>query len=165
MYRKSHSILKDQSETVNGYHDGQTCLQAGSQYGPVMAYQTVTVEPNTKYRLTSWIRYELPPTDPAGESTPAASNQAEAVEATATTETDSPSEPSSTPIPGVSIGLLNRPETSEVISATTDWKQVTLEFTTTETETTVSPGFRLGLEGQQISGTAWFDDLKLEKVE
>jgi hypothetical protein len=144
-------------------HDGQTCLQAS--YGPVMAYQAVTVEPSTKYRLTGWIRYELPPTDPASESTPAASNQAEAVQATTTTENDSPSEPSSTPIPGASIGLLNRPETSEVISATTDWKQVTLEFTTTETETTVSPGFRLGLEGQQISGTAWFDDLKLEVIE
>ena len=146
-------------------HDGQTCLQAGSQNGPVMTYQTINVEPNTKYRLTGWIRYELPPTDPAGESTPAASDQAEAVPATATTETESPSEPSSTPIPGASIGLLNRPETSEVISATSDWKQVTLEFTTTETETTISPGFRLGLEGQQITGTAWFDDLTLEKVE
>ena len=40
-----------------------------------------------------------------------------------------------------------------------------LEFTATENETTVSPGFLLDLEGQQISGTAWFDDLKLEKVE
>ena len=78
---------------------------------------------------------------------------------------DDPCVCAATRIPGVSMGLLNRPETSEVISATTDWKQVTLEFTTTETETPVSPGFRLGLEGQQISGTAWFDDLKLEKVE
>ena len=125
------------------YHPAysQTRLQASSQYGPVMAYQAVTVEPNTKYRLTGRLRY-IPPTQPAA-----------------------PSQPSSTPIPGASIGLLNRPETSEVISATTDWKQVTFEFTTTETETTVSPGFRLGLEGQPISGTAWFDDLKLEKVD
>jgi WD40 repeat protein len=146
-------------------HDGQTSLQAGSQNGPVMVHQTVTVEANTKYRLTGWIRYELPPAQPAAESTPAASNQAEAVEAPAVTETDSPSQPSSTPIPGVSIGLLNRPETSEVISVTSDWKQVKLEFITTESETTVSPGFRLRLEGQQVSGTAWFDDLKLEKVE
>ena len=146
-------------------HDGQTCLQASSQFGPVMAYQTVTVEPNTKYRMTGWLRYELPPTQPAAEFTPAAGDQTEPAAATGATGTDSPSEPSTMPIPGASIGLLNRPETSEVISATTDWKQVTLEFTTTESETTLSPGFRFGLEGQQIAGTAWFDDLKLEKVE
>jgi hypothetical protein len=142
----------------------QTFLQAGSQYGSVMAYQTVTVDPNSKYRLTGWIRYELPPTQPAAESTTAASNQTEAVQATETTETDSPTETPTTPVSGASIGLLNRPETSEVISAASDWKQVTLEFTTTETETTVSPGFRLGLEGQQISGTDWFDDMKLEEI-
>lgn len=83
----------------------------------------------------------------------------------AATDGSPPADSSPMTVPGASIGLLNRPETSEVISATTDWKQVALEFTTTESETTLSPGFRFGLEGQQITGTAWFDDLKLEKVE
>jgi hypothetical protein len=71
----------------------------------------------------------------------------------------------STRLVGECFAVLGREETSEVISATGDWKQVTLEFTTLEYETTISLGCRLGFEGQQVTGTAWFDDLKLEKVE
>jgi len=40
-----------------------------------------------------------------------------------------------------------------------------MEFTTSESETTASPGCRFGLEGQQITGNAWFDDMKIEKLE
>jgi hypothetical protein len=58
--------------------------------------------------------------------------------------------------------LLHLPETSEIVSVTSDWKQVTLEFSTSESETSISHGCRFGLEDQQIFGTAWFDDLKLE---
>ena len=152
-----------------GAHEGAICLQAHSQNGPVTAYQTVTVEPNTKYRLSGWIRYDLLPMEPASESTPAVGDQTEPATAKGATGTDSPSEQPTFSFFGASIGLRNRRETSletsEVIFATTDWKQVMLEFTATENETTVSPGFLLDLEGQQISGTAWFDDLKLEKVE
>jgi serine/threonine protein kinase/WD40 repeat protein len=145
-------------------YKGVNCLQANSQNGPVMAYQNVSVEPNTKYRLSGWIRYELPQKEPASESTSAAGGQTAAAEAAESTVTHAPTEPPTITDSGASIGLLNRLGTSEVISATTDWKQVSLEFTT-ESETTIAPGFRLGLEGQKVSGTAWFDDLKLEKVE
>ena len=146
-------------------HEGQKCLQAGSQYGPLMAYQTVTVEPRSKYRLTGWIRFDLSPDKPTAKTTPANGDEMETDKEIVTQENASASDLISTPVPGPSIGLLNRPETSQAISATTDWKQVTLEFTTTEAETVVSPGFRFGLEGQLISGTAWFDDMKLEKIE
>lgn len=131
-----------------------------------MAYQSVTVESNSKYRLTGWIRFEQPPAQPVDE---AAGDNTTETPATETQPADSdngaPSGLSPTPIFGACLGLLNRPEISELISTTGDWKQVTLEFTTTESETTISPGCRFGLEGQQISGTAWFDNLKLEKVE
>ena len=140
-------------------------MPAGSQYGPVMAHQTVTVEPRSRYRLTGWIRFDLSPSEPTAKTPSANGNQMETAIGTVTQENASASDLTSTPIPGASIGLLNCPETSQVISATSDWKQVSLEFTATEVETVVSPGFRFGLEGQQISGTAWFDDMKLEKIE
>jgi len=148
-------------------HTGTTCLQAVGENGPVMIYQSVKVEPNTKYRLTGWIRFELPPQEQVvADSSPKENNATNPGQAnTDATDRGSFADPSSISAAGASIGLLNRPESGEVVFANSDWKKVTLEFTTNESETTISPSFRFGLKGQQIAGTAWFDDLILEKVE
>jgi hypothetical protein len=118
----------------NNSHSGKTCLQAQGSYGPVMAQQTVAVIPNSKYRLTGWIRTEL---------------EVPAIEATAP----------GAPLVGASFAIVDREETSEVITGTSDWKQVTWDFSTGDANS-ITLGCRLGL----AVGTAWFDDLKLDKV-
>ena len=53
---------------------------------------------------------------------------------------------------------------SEYVRDTTDWKQITREFQTGDV-TTIQLGCRLDNPQTSDGGTAWFDDLVLEKVE
>jgi WD40 repeat protein/predicted Ser/Thr protein kinase len=171
-------------------HNGQTCLKATSENNAVMAYQVVTVESNTKYRLSGWIRTkDVVATELVQKPEPGGNWNLTALEHTTL---DPPASPfcsneagvyargnskkliyavnrdidnTETAFVGASLGFLDRPETSQIIAGTSDWKYVVVEFTTTEVEKTVTLGCRLGLQGQVLSGTAWFDDLRLEKTE
>ena len=146
-------------------HSGKTCLQAKGIYGLVTAQQTVAVVPNSKYRLTGWIRTQL--------EVPAAVEPQLAAEASGSEPQNAAEAPvspteevtvSSTPIVGACFAILGREEASEIVTGTTQWTQVTWEFATGD-ETTTTIGCRLGMPDQVCNGTAYFDDLKLEKVE
>ena len=145
-------------------HQGKECLQAVGQFGAVMAHQTVSVLPNSRYRLTGWIRSRLEVPEALAASKPEEAVGSD-IENPAPL-TDPPalesSEPTS-PAVGACFAILNREDTSEIISGVTDWKQVTVEFTTGD-ETTITLGCRLGMPDQSCTGRAWFDDLKLEEI-
>ena len=50
------------------------------------------------------------------------------------------------------------------LTGTSDWKQITWEFNSNDSST-LTLGCRMGLPDNPCTGTAWFDDLVLEKVE
>jgi hypothetical protein len=52
--------------------------------------------------------------------------------------------------------------TSKIVRETNDWEYISLSFNTGNNEN-VDIGFRLGNNGMQCTGTAWFSDFKLEK--
>lgn len=63
---------------------------------------------------------------------------------------------------GAQISLEGTIERSDYITGTQDWTELTLYFNT-KNKTSVNIGFRLGGYDDMCSGTAWFDNLKLEK--
>jgi WD40 repeat protein len=138
-----HSISSASFAVVStGAHGGKFCLQVthdGSP-SPLTAFQAVMVEPNARYRLTAWVRYEP-------DNTSAKVNR-----------------PLGGPDwnPPASVGLLNHLQSFKVSCC--GWAPVTLEFSTTETEYTIFPYCRLDL-GEYSKATAWFDDLNLEKLD
>jgi len=153
------------SISLDSQHDGKACLQAHGQSGADTAYQTVAVIPNCKYRLTGWVRTQLEV--PAATQAPSSADISGSDVQDAVPEIAPPALESTTPASpnvGACFAILNRDETSEIVTGTTEWKRITWEFTTGD-ETAVTIGCRLGMPDQVCNGTAWFDDLKLEKVE
>lgn len=63
---------------------------------------------------------------------------------------------------GAQISIEGTTERSQVITGTQDWKEIILYFNS-KNRTTVNIGFRLGGYDDTCTGTAWFDNLKLEK--
>lgn len=63
---------------------------------------------------------------------------------------------------GVSIGLLETTEYCEPITGTNDWQHIEFMFNSKNREK-VKISFRLGGNGNNCTGTAWFSDFKLEK--
>jgi hypothetical protein len=118
-------------------HEGMTALQiqVTQEADDVTLYQAVALEPNQKYRLTGWIRTDNVTVDPMETGTT-----------------------------GACLTIFGQTEISESVLGTSDWKQVAVEFTSGESST-LNIGCRLGHNGSTCTGTAWFDDLKLEKVE
>ena len=120
-------------------HSGKTCLRIQSNYNAVMAHQTITVTPNTTYRLTGWIRTQI-------EAPAAAEPQPEADAAA--------SEPADPPVPvtGACFGIVDREDVSESMTGTSDWKQITWEFNSVD-----EPTFwrRLGHECPSYINRAW----------
>ena len=62
------------------------------------------------------------------------------------------------------FGIVDREDVSESITGTSDWKQITWEFNSNDSST-LTLGCRVGRPDSPCVGTAWFDDLMLEKVE
>ena len=63
---------------------------------------------------------------------------------------------------GAHISIDGTMERSKLIDGTQDWTDLTLYFNSGN-NTTVDIGFRLGGYDNECTGTAWFDDIKLEK--
>jgi len=63
---------------------------------------------------------------------------------------------------GAHISIDGTMERSKLIAGTQDWTDLTLYFNSGN-NTTVDIGFRLGGYDNECTGTAWFDDIKLEK--
>ena len=63
---------------------------------------------------------------------------------------------------GAHISIDGTMERSKLIDGTQDWTDLTLYFNSGN-QTTVNIGFRLGGYDNECTGTAWFDDIKLEK--
>ena len=122
----------------------------------VMAHQTVEVMPNSKYRLTGWIRtqVEVPPL--------AAAQSATELSADASPNAAVPTTPVA-PAAGACFGIIDRDDNSEMVTGTREWIQVTWEFETGDS-TTLTLGCQLGTTSTPCAGTAWFDDLVLERL-
>ena len=63
---------------------------------------------------------------------------------------------------GAQISIEGTIERSNFVSGTQDWTELTLYFNS-KNRTTVNIGFRLGGYDDTCTGTAWFDNIKLEK--
>lgn len=95
--------------------------------------QTVSVQPNTRYRLSGWVKTEN------------VAHSAEVVDA------------------GANLSLFGTWTRSTGLFGTTDWTYVSLEFNS-ESNTQVTVAARLGYWAGTTTGTAWFDDLRLEAM-
>ncbi|MGE5548923.1 MAG: carbohydrate binding domain-containing protein [Bacteroidota bacterium] len=51
------------------------------------------------------------------------------------------------------------------VNATTDWTYVELNFRTHESQNEIALAARLGMWGSEVTGTAWFDDLNLVRLQ
>ena len=63
---------------------------------------------------------------------------------------------------GAQMSILNTTEYSESINGTNDWKELEFIFDSKNRET-IEIGFRLGGNNNNVKGTAWFSDFKLEE--
>jgi dolichyl-phosphate-mannose-protein mannosyltransferase len=102
--------------------------------------QTVTVEPHTRYRLKGWIK--TVDVAPSGQAVQAGANLS------------------------ILDVTLNSGFTfsSPPLFGDNDWTQVELEFDSgTHTQLTVAA--RLGMYSGTLTGTAWFDHIRLVKLE
>ncbi|MBN2439774.1 MAG: aryl-sulfate sulfotransferase [Spirochaetales bacterium] len=100
--------------------------------------QLLRVEPHTSYRLTGWVKMENVPGIDA-DGTPA----------------------------GVSIAVKPGdawPVFSDLAYGNVDWTQLTCDFNTEE-YTEIEVQCNIGSAGSEITGTAWFDDIQLEKIQ
>ena len=118
-------------------HQGAAALkiQVTDEADVVALYQTITVEPNQQYRLTGWIRTENVAVGPMESGTT-----------------------------GACLTLYDHAVSTESILGTNEWTQITWEFNSGDASV-LNIGCRLGDYGSACTGTAWFDDLKLEKVD
>lgn len=96
--------------------------------------QTITVEPNTRYRFEGYIK----------------------------TKDVEPMKRDSKD--GACLAIEGGYQKSQVISKTKSWTKVTLEFATGPSEKQVSLGTRLGFYYGITKGTAWYSDLSVERV-
>lgn len=62
---------------------------------------------------------------------------------------------------GANISILDSTEISRSITGTNDWQKIELIFNS-KNRTSVIIGFRIGGNGSNCKGTAWFSDLKVE---
>lgn len=99
--------------------------------------QIVKVKPNTRYRLSGWIK-----TDNVVK--PEIANQRKGNE-------------------GASLGILQAYEKSTSVTGTQDWTLVSMDFDS-KARTSVRIGPRLGHHGKLVTGTAWFADLSLVEL-
>ena len=119
-------------------HQGDTALKIDvtEEADDVSLYQPVSVMPNQQYRLTGWIKTQDVVVDPQEKGM----------------------------MTGACLTLYDQAVSTESILGTNDWKQITWEFNSGDASI-LHIGCRLGNHGSSCTGTAWFDDLKLEKVE
>lgn len=116
-------------------HKGDGAIQL-SITGPsddLRVLQAVEVLPHSRYRLSGWVKTQNVVIDQEGGRV------------------------------GACLTIDNPPFYGHVesVTGTNEWREITWEFTT-DTETTRQIGCRLGYYGSTCTGTAWFDDLKLE---
>ena len=118
-------------------HEGVAALkmQITEDADDVSLYQPVAVVPNQQYRLTAWVKTE---------------DVAVAPEQDGTT--------------GACLTLFDQDVSTESVLGTSDWKQITWEFNSGDASV-LNIGCRLGSHGSACTGTAWFDDLMLEKID
>lgn len=118
-------------------HGGTSALQiqVDDEANTVMVFQTVSVEPSTTYRFAGWILADSVVVNP------------EELRKT-----------------GVCLGIAGRMDSSESILGTSDWKHVSWDFTTGD-DSTIKLGCRFGHQNSSCTGTAWFDNLTLEKID
>jgi hypothetical protein len=99
--------------------------------------QIVKVKPNTRYRLSGWIKThnvvkpELDYQRPGKE--------------------------------GASLGIVGGYEKSPSVTGTQNWTLVSMDFDS-KSRTSVRIGPRLGHYGKKVTGTAWFADLSLVEL-
>lgn len=62
---------------------------------------------------------------------------------------------------GAHICIADTTETSQMVTQTADWQEITLLFNS-KTRTQVQIGFRLGGYDKMSKGTVWFSDIKVE---
>ncbi|MFO0979303.1 MAG: hypothetical protein U0996_23045 [Planctomycetaceae bacterium] len=118
--------------------------------------QTVTVKPSTRYRLTGWIKAAFEP-----PAKPKVGANGTAPRVPANTE---PKKPEASLVFLRSIDEFHSLlVTSEVISESTGWKQVSVEWTTADDQTSLVAGCRV-ISNWETKGTVWFDDLVLEEL-
>jgi peroxiredoxin len=116
------------SATSDVFHEGSSSLriQVTEDADDVSAYQAVAVIPNSRYRLTGWIRTEDVTVDPNVSGTT-----------------------------GAILNIFDREDSSESILGTSDWKHLTMEFDTGD-QNVLNIGYRLGHHGSSCTGTVWF---------
>jgi len=132
---KNRPLQVSVSSEVPQQGSGSLRIRVTEDADDVTVYQPVSVIRNSRYRLTGWIGTENVVVDSMETGTT-----------------------------GAILNIFDREDSSESILGTSDWKQVTLEFDSGE-EDVLNIGCRLGQHGSSCTGTAWFDDLKLEKIE
>ena len=125
------------SVSTDVIHEGTAALkmQITEDADDVSLYQPVNVVPNHLYRLTAWVKTD---------------DVVVGLQENGTT--------------GACLTLYDYAVSTESILGTNDWKMITLEFNSADV-TVLNIGCRLGNHGSACTGTAWFDNLKLEKVE
>ena len=126
--------LKDPVET----HAGHSCIRI-DQPKPTDSSitQAVTLKPNTRYRLSGWIKTN-------NVVKPAIAKQRPGEE-------------------GASLTIQGGYEKTASVIGTRDWTHVALDFTTKD-KTNLKLGPRLGHYGKLVSGTAWFADISLVEL-
>jgi WD40 repeat protein/predicted Ser/Thr protein kinase len=118
-------------------HSGSNALQISivDDADDVTVFQTVEVTPWTHYRMSAWVKTENVTIGQDGGTTGAC----------------------------LTIYDQSRADQSETLIGNNEWTQIVWEFWTQD-ESSLQLGCRLGHFGSTCTGTAWFDDLKLEYI-
>ncbi len=66
---------------------------------------------------------------------------------------------------GANISILNSFATSQAVLGTNDWQDISLVGQTAEQQNKITVCLRIGGYGATSTGKAWFDDLKIEKLD
>jgi len=102
-------------------------------FNDAVFYKTVTVKPNTVYKITAKVKVQ-----------------------------DVVKQKDVTSNGGAGISIIDTVESSKVITGTSDFQEVELLFNS-KNRTNVNIAFRLGGYDDLVKGTAWFTDFKLEE--
>lgn len=100
--------------------------------------QAVNVKPDTRYRLSGWIKTEKV-VKPDGDK----QRQGEG---------------------GVCLAVSGTYDKTPFLAATKDWKQVSVDFSSGN-KTSIKLGPRMGHYGKWVTGTAWFSELSLVELD
>jgi dolichyl-phosphate-mannose-protein mannosyltransferase len=114
-------------------HSGSTAIRifSGPRPNDVRLVQLIPVEPETYYRLSSWIATENVESGKVGAN----------------------------------ICLMGGYEYAGNIDGTKEWQYVEMYFRTSKTHRDVRIGVRLGMYHSVVQGSAFFDDVRLVKVD